>query len=164
MAGRKINIKYHHVFFDLDHTLWDFEVNATEVLQLIYSEFRLGEIMNFKVKEFVEKFHQVNANLWRQHDLSLIDKDELRESRFPRIFKELGASPELIPTDIGAYYLENCPKGTAIRPYSKEILDHLHQKYQLHILSNGFEDVQKIKLESSGLLHYFDKIVTPDKA
>ncbi len=72
--------------------------------------------------------------------------------------------PREIPEGIGAIYLEICPTQPHVIPHAHEILSYLKDKYTLHIITNGFDDVQHQKLYSAGIHHYFDQIITSDKS
>ena len=43
-----------------------------------------------------------------------------------------------------------------------EILEYLKDQYKLHIITNGFEEVQNKKMRKSGILHFFDHIITSE--
>ena len=45
-----------------------------------------------------------------------------------------------------------------------EVLSYLKSKYQLHIITNGFEEVQVVKMNSSNLNQYFEQVVTSEMA
>ena len=156
--------KYKHIFFDLDHTLWDFDRNATEVLHELYDKFSFHELGFFKKEEFVQVFHVVNRDLWRMHDLGKINKNIIRDNRFRMIFNRLGLPDHHIPLDIGALYLELCPVKCNVIPYAHEVLAFLSKHYTLHILTNGFEDIQHLKLKSAYLDQYFIEIITAEKS
>ena len=156
--------KYHHIFFDLDHTLWDFDKNATETLIDLYRQFELMSFNLFSEFALVEKFMEVNNQLWDLYNVGKIDKAEIREKRFTIIFMDLGLTPEQVPPDFGEVYLQSCPQKTNIMPYTLEILDYLQEKYELCIITNGFDDVQETKLTSANIKKYFKQIVTSESA
>lgn len=155
---------YHHIFFDLDHTLWDFEKNSSETLADLYHQYGLTAFNLFSESTLIEKFKQVNGHLWELYNAGKINKEEIRERRFNTIFTDLGLTPEQIPVDFGQVYLQSCPKKTNIIPYAIETLDYLQRKYELHIITNGFDDVQDIKLTSANIKKYFKEIVTSESA
>ena len=153
---------YQHIFFDLDHTLWDFEKNSSETLTELYFEYDIGYHGNIDEQTYIQAFREVNRELWTKYDKSQIDKEYIRTKRFELIFGRLGIDPKKIASNIGDVYLFRCPKKPHLLPHSKEILDYLSKNYQLHILTNGFNDVQAIKLKHSGISHYFQTIVTSE--
>ena len=89
--------KYTHIFFDLDHTIWDFDKNAEETLQELYIIHRLGEIGLPSAELFIETYTRNNHKLWAEYHVGKITKDYLREARFRTTFLELGLAPEVIP-------------------------------------------------------------------
>ncbi len=156
--------KYKHILFDLDHTLWDFEKNSTEALLEVYEYYRFGENNKFTAIEFVLKFKEINAALWDQYNLNKIAKEYLRNERFKLTLMELGIQENEIPPDIGEMYIMRCPVKPHVIPHTFEVLDYLKPKYKLHIITNGFEDIQDIKLSHSNLRSYFEFIITSERA
>jgi putative hydrolase of the HAD superfamily len=156
--------KYQHILFDLDHTLWDFEKNATEALTELYTSHELARLGGFSVENFCSTFHKVNYHLWHLHQTGDYDQARLRSERFKMIFGELGMAEAQMPLSIAEDYLKLCPSKPHVFPYTHEVLDYLSPAYQLHIITNGFADVQWVKLESAQLTKYFTHIVTSDDA
>jgi len=155
--------KYKHILFDLDHTLWDFEKNSTEALLEVYDHFQLDHHGKFAPIEFVLKFKEINAYLWDQYNQNNIGKDHLRNERFKLALADLGIPETDVPPDIGEFYLERCPVKSHVIPHAFEVLDYLVSRYKLHVITNGFDDVQDIKLTQSNLKDYFDNIITSEK-
>ncbi|MCU0439867.1 MAG: YjjG family noncanonical pyrimidine nucleotidase [Raineya sp.] len=154
--------QYQHIFFDLDHTLWDFEKNSNETLVELHEEHLEEE--QVPIHQFLETFHRINEHLWHLHDTYQISSQELRESRFKLIFKEFDLENADLISIFGERYLARTPKKPYLLPNAKEILDYLHPKYKLHIITNGFPEIQRVKMQSSGILDYFDEIVTSAEA
>lgn len=153
---------YQHIFFDLDHTLWDFERNADETLRELYQEYALSDIGKFDYTAFKSTFDKVNRELWSLYNHSLIDREGLRSTRFPLIFEKLGADPALLPPDFGHQYYFRCPHKPHLMPHCTELLEYLSSRYQLHIITNGFDDVQSTKLKSGNIEKYFKIVVTSE--
>jgi len=151
---------YRHIFFDLDHTLWDFENNATAVLLELHQELDLKNLGCNDAKQFVDTFHEINLELWRLHDLDEIDIHDLRHTRFTRVFDRMGLKKVTVPPELGDLYLERCPQGKLVLPHAHDVLAYLHDKYRLHIITNGFDDIQQVKLKSASLDNFFDVVVT----
>lgn len=151
-----------HVFFDLDHTLWDFERNSVETLTELYHEFDLGVLSNESLGTFVDTFKEVNAKLWDMFNRNKIEKFYIREKRFELVFHSLGVPTAEAPQNLSEIYLQRCPRKSNLLPYTVEILDYLKDKYHLHILSNGFGDVQETKLKASGIFDYFKVVVNSE--
>lgn len=156
--------KYNHLFFDLDHTLWDFDRNTSEAIEEIFRIFNFSKWPFFTFQDFMRIFHEVNDYLWNKFNHGLIDRFELRNSRFKLILGKLGVNEHEIPDGIAEKYLELAPVKPNVIPYTYEILDYLNPNYHLHIISNGFDDVQHSKLRASNIHRYFDKIITSDSS
>lgn len=154
--------KYEHIFFDLDETLWDFGRNSRESITELYYEFNLEKIISkSNLAEFIKVYYEVNSQLWTWHNEGKMNQLELRYTRFLLVLLKLGANPKEIPNiELAEKYLEITPRKPHLEPFAKEILEYLKDKYHLHIITNGFADVQYIKLESSKIIDYFELIVT----
>ena len=150
---------YQHLFFDLDHTLWDFEKNADETLRHLYELHGFGRY-GFSVEQFIARYSEVNHALWRMYQANKISQKELREIRFVRALGKLGVAEDEVPADLSAQFTDLLPLKSAVFPYCHEVLDYLKAKYTLHLITNGFQDVQHIKLASSELTDYFREYVT----
>ncbi len=158
-------MKYRHLFFDLDHTLWDFETNAKETLHEVYVLNQLNEsgIPDFDYFFSRYKFH--NERLWRRYERGFIKQAELRWKRMWHTLLEFKIGDEGLSKKIAAQFLERLPFKKEVFPYTAEILEHLKNKgYQLHLITNGFEEIQHSKLKSSNIHHYFNEIITSEKS
>lgn len=157
-------MKYRHLFFDLDHTLWDFEKNANETLHTLYERHDLARYGTFSVDEFVSVYSDINHALWRLYQSNKISQSQLREVRFTRTLTRLGVPEAAIPATISAEFTDILPQKSAVFPYTYEVLDYLKPKYRLHLITNGFNDIQSHKLASSNLTHYFGEIITSEES
>ena len=156
---------YKHLFFDLDHTLWDFEQNAQDCLLEIYDHFHLAAMGVEDVADFCQKFSAANHHYWALLEQKVITADQLRRGRFKTTFANLGIEvEEAFGLAMNDFFLTALPHKKALIEGAKEVLDYLKPKYPLHILSNGYEALQMQKMESSGIAHYFEEIITFDKA
>ena len=153
---------YRHLLFDLDHTLWDFDRNASETLHELYLTHQLAQLGNFSVQQFCDTFVTVNRALWKQYDQGTYDQQQLRSERFRLILTQLGVATDRVPTQLADDYLRICPTKPHVMPHTVATLDYLRQHYQLHILTNGFATVQAIKLKSARLTDYFVHVVSSD--
>lgn len=148
------------VFFDLDHTLWDFDRNAREALEELYLIYRFDEIFGTSgVDSFITTYQSNNQRLWGLYNTGQIDKASLRERRFRETFAELGADPEAFPQKFEEDYLSICPRKPHLFPYALETLEYLKTRYSLHLISNGFREACSVKIRHSGLIGYFDNVV-----
>ena len=153
---------YRHLFFDLDHTLWDFERNADETLRTLFERHDLGRYGTFTVEEFIARYQDINHALWRLYQANKITQQQLRATRFVRTLSRLGVPEHEVPTEISEQFTEILPQKKAVFPHTHETLNYLQTKYELHLITNGFNDVQYRKLESSDLTKYFGQIVTSE--
>ena len=153
---------YRHIIFDLDHTLWDFTKNATETLHELYDTHRLGRLGDFSVQQLCDTFEEVNYRLWKLYNRGEYDQQRLRRERFGLILTQLGVAADNVPAGLADDYLRICPTKPHVMPHTIAVLDYLQQHYQLHILTNGFAEVQAIKLQSAGLTDYFTTVVASD--
>ncbi len=153
---------YKHILFDLDHTLWDFEKNSEETLHTLYEQFGLTSFGKFDCSSFYKKYRFVNIRLWDLYNKGKITQQELRETRFLKTLTGLGLEAHQIPAGLAEAYTYLCPTKSAVFPFTYEVLQYLQPKYGLHIITNGFKDVQYIKMDSSKLHGYFKEIVTSE--
>ncbi len=147
--------KYTHLFFDLDHTLWDFDSNARETLVELYHHYKLAEIGLHNPDVFIDTYTKNNHLLWAQYHTGKITKEQLRETRFKQTFLQLGVAPELLPHQFEEDYVTLCPTKKNLFPRTIEVLDYLSAKYTLHIITNGFHESSILKMYGSGLKPYF---------
>jgi len=159
---------YKHLFFDLDHTLWDYDTNARDTLNELYHFYDLGKYGISTDKYFTDIFFEVNTELWKKLDTGEIDKFYLRNNRFRLVFEAAEAIMKIVNeellVDVSKRFLQECPKKSKLIDGALDILEGIHGKYEMHIITNGFEEVQSIKMKHSGLDKYFDKIITSEKA
>lgn len=155
---------YKHIFFDLDHTLWDYEKNSNEALEELFLKYQLNTMGISSSDEFNLCFEKVNSSLWNDYNKSKISRDGIREQRFLRILDHFEITDNDLSEKLSTEYLMLCPTKPHLMPFTLEVLDYLKENYQLHILTNGFNDVQKLKLEKSRLHSYFSTVVTSDSA
>ncbi len=153
---------YQHLFFDLDHTLWDYDRNVAESLSELYQVYGLQEMGIPTFEKFFEAFHSVNFQLWDWYNVGKIDKHDLRKERFPRIFTHAGGNVLAIPSEFEEDFMHRTSSKPHVFPYTKEILAYLNTKYRVHVITNGFNESQAKKMSSSGLDGFFDLIVTSE--
>lgn len=153
---------YQHLFFDLDHTLWDYDRNVTESLTELYQIYSLQNLGIPTFEKFFEAFHHINFQLWDWYNVGKIDKHNLRKERFPRIFAHAGGNAEAIPAEFEEDFMSRTSSKPHVFPHSKEILTYLREKYRVHVITNGFIESQAKKMQSSGLDGFFELIVTSE--
>jgi putative hydrolase of the HAD superfamily len=161
-----------HIFFDLDHTIWDFDKNAQETLHELYLHYKLEELGLASAEAFISTYTENNHSLWADYHVGKITKETLRAERFSRTFIQLGVHPERIPQQFEDDYVRITPTKTNLFLGSEKVLAYLQKKYSLHIISNGFKESTLTKMEVSGLNPYFSNVIIsedvginkPDKA
>ena len=152
-----------HVFFDLDRTLWDFEYNSHETLLELCTTYNLRKRGITDYEEFIKKYKIHNEQLWDLYRVDKISQKDLRRERFQRALADYNIIDPILAEKIGEDYISVCPKKNKLFPHTIEVLEYLSEKYSLHIITNGFEKVQHIKLKYSNLEKYFDKIITSEQ-
>jgi putative hydrolase of the HAD superfamily len=156
---------YKHLFFDLDHTLWDFEKNSKESLADLYQNFGLHAWNLSELSAFQQEFSIVNKRYWSMLESNQIGHEELRRRRFRDTLVNLGVeADETLGLQLNEAFLELLPQKSHLIEGAIEILDFLAPHYELHIISNGWQDVQARKINSSKIGHYFKEVITNERA
>jgi putative hydrolase of the HAD superfamily len=148
---------YRHLFFDLDNTLWNFTENARSALFDVYTQYNLNRYYP-EFESYVQQFEENNAALWRLYGADKITKDFLNSERFLSPLRRFGILNEALAREMSTFYLEQCCQKTEVMPNTFTVLDYLKERYDLYIISNGFQEVQYHKLDRSGLSGYFRNI------
>jgi putative hydrolase of the HAD superfamily len=158
-----VQLKYKHLFFDLDHTLWDFDANSRKTLQELYGLFKLEEkgVNDFEV--FHKNYLLHNDRLWDRYRKGFIKVDELRWKRMWLALLDFKIGDEVLAREMGNVFLEQLPTRTILFANAIEVLQYLQTKnYQLHLITNGFEKTQHNKLKHAGLDGFFKEIITSE--
>ena len=154
---------YKHLFFDLDHTLWDFDTNARDTMVDVYSEFNLDKTVTPEFEQFYQKYLYHNKILWERFQKGFISADELKWKRMWRTLLEFKIGNEGLAKNLSGRFLEILPTKKNMFPYTVEILNYLSDKnYILHLITNGFEKTQWNKLRNSKIDHYFTEVITSE--
>ena len=146
--------KYEHLFFDLDHTLYDFEANSIETLNELFVTHHLSELISSK-DAFIGAYQLINKELWALYHQKKIDKTVLRNNRFSLALEAFDIIDLRLADKLADEYLQISPYKGKLFPDAHKVLAYLKDKYTLHLITNGFKEVQKIKIESSKLGQYF---------
>jgi putative hydrolase of the HAD superfamily len=154
--------RYTCILFDLDHTLWDFETNSADTLRDLYHRFSLAQYGAPAIELFLHEFKKVNTALWEAHDRGTMTREVIRQQRFHRVFSACGMGPVPFTEAFSDAYMAESPAKKNLMPNAWATLQYLHSRYPLFIITNGFNDVQHIKAHSSGIAHFFKKIVTSE--
>jgi len=166
-SGAEKNISkrrdYKCIFFDLDHTLWDYECNARETLFELHTSYNLLE-RGIPFEDFHRHFSRINFHLWEMYDRGVIDNQVIRHQRFEKVLEQFQVREEKLSAALSHEYLLGCPKKSALVPFANDVLAYLSKHYSLTVVTNGFEEIQTVKLRSGNITHYFDHVVTSQKA
>jgi len=156
-------MSYKHVFFDLDRTLWDFDKNSKQALLQLIDELKLQDQGVENKEEFIEVYQKINEECWSKYRRGLMQKEELRHRRFGMAMEHFGVDDPNLARQFGEGYIDISPRMTLLIEGTKELLDYLNGHYDLHIITNGFKEVQHIKLNNSGIAHHFDKVIISEE-
>ena len=158
-------MKYKHLFFDLDHTLWDFEANAKATLQELHHSLQLEERGVYDFELFYTNYLAINEKLWERYRNGHIKQEDLRIKRMRQSLLEFKIADETLALAMSTQFLELLPTRTILFPFTKEILTYLAGKgYEMHLITNGFEDIQHKKLKYSGIDGFFKEVITSERS
>jgi putative hydrolase of the HAD superfamily len=160
-----VSPKYHHLLFDLDHTLWDFDSNAKESLNELYCMFELESKLIAPFQLFYTSYLKHNRILWDRYEKGYISREDLKWKRMWRSLIDFNIGNEVMAKEMSAKFLEILPTKKQVFEYTFEILDYLTSKgYAIHCITNGFEKTQWSKLNNSNLAHYFTHVITSENS
>ncbi len=158
-------MKYKHLFFDLDHTLWDFERNSSESLDEIFHTLSLQDHGVSSKQQFIDTFIKINTHLWDEFDRGRIHHSYIRANRFLMVFDSLGIPCPENHLEIGELYLHTLPYKKHLLHGALDMLGYVKERgYRLHIVTNGFTEIQARKIASSGISHFFENVITFETA
>jgi putative hydrolase of the HAD superfamily len=158
-------MKYKHIFFDLDHTLWDFDANAKATLVEVYALFKLAEKQVHSFEDFYVNYLKHNSILWDRYHNGFITAEELKWRRMWRTLLDFKIGDELLAKQISAKFLDILPTKKILFEYTIEILEYLAaKKYSIHLITNGFEKTQWSKINHANMAKYFTHIITSEKS
>lgn len=150
-----------HLFFDLDHTLWDFDRNSAVAFELIFKQHGFG----FSTEEFLKHYIPRNQHYWKLYQINKISHEDLRFFRLKDVFDILNVavSRELV-NQLSEDYITHLPNSNHLFEGAIEILEYLQPKYDLHIITNGFHFVQDKKMKNANIVHYFKSVTNSEMA
>ena len=155
-------LRYPHLFFDLDHTLWHFESNKNAVLRLLW-EAHVCRRTAALFEQFQESFDRHNEELWTRFRTGTISRADLRYRRFARALLDLKIPQQGLDEQLSVQFLDALPKQTALLPHAKEIVEYCAQRgHKLYVITNGFEVTQRAKIERAGLGGFFEEIFSSE--
>jgi len=148
-----------HIFFDLDHTLWDFETNSDNTFRFLFKKLDLS----VNLEKFLNYYKPINAHYWKLYRVEEVSKSELRYKRLKDTFDTINyaISDDLIDL-IAEEYINKLPNFNKLFEGTIDLLNYLKPKYQMHIITNGFNEVQALKLKKSGIDNYFKNMISSE--
>ena len=152
------------IFFDLDNTLWDFEKNSWEALQELFTHHDISSLTGVGFEIFHQKYVELNHYYWDLYSKHQIEKETLRVIRFRETLKHFSYDDVQVADAMAEAYISISPYKKNLFPHAHEILQYLTGKYRLGLITNGFNEVQYIKIKSSGIDHYFEEMITSENA
>ncbi len=154
---------YKDLFFDLDHTLWDFELNAKETMQELYSNHHIAALGITDFEAFFNIYTAHNHRLWERYAKGFIKQEELRWKRIYLSLLDFKIANEQLSKDMSLEFLQILPTKKKLFPHTIEILNYLKEKdYKMHLITNGFESVQMQKIKNADIAHFFTEVITSE--
>jgi putative hydrolase of the HAD superfamily len=148
------------VFFFFFYTLWDFDKNSKLAYKRVFKQFKI----DVEFERFIKIYEPINLEYWKKYREERVTKEVLRRGRLIDSFKMFNKKyTTLIIDKLADAYIEELPLDNHLFDGTLHILDYLTKKYKLHIITNGFEEVQYKKLKNSGIFHYFSTITTSEE-
>jgi putative hydrolase of the HAD superfamily len=155
--------KYRHLFFDLDHTIWDFDANARATLEQLHIDLRLPDKGIHDFDAFYKSYIVHNEKLWDRYRKGYIKQEELRLKRMWLTLLDFKIADDNLSRQLSELFLQLLPGRTLLFPDTIEVLSYLRdKKYNMHLITNGFEAVQHSKLKASGLAPFFEHVITSE--
>mgnify|MGYP000266123001 CR=1 FL=1 len=151
-------MKYKNLFFDLDDTIWAFSQNARDTFEEVYQKYSFDRYFD-SFDHYYTLYQQRNTELWIEYGEGKITKDELNRQRFFYPLQAVGVEDEALAEQFSKDFFAIIPTKSTLMPHAKEVLEYLAPKYNLYILSNGFQELQSRKMRSAGVDRYFKKII-----
>ena len=151
------------VFVDLDDTIWWFTENSKLALRHVYDKFGISEYCP-NYEHFREIYAVKNNELWELYHYGKIEKDFLVTERYRYTLEQIGVQGDILSLAkaIDDEYLFFLSSLGTLLPGARELLEYLVKKYDVNILSNGFQEVQRRKLKSSNIEEYIHHLVLSD--
>ena len=154
---------YRHIFFDLDRTLWDFDAAAEVAFERIYEQYHLKDLGIPNAHEFHMVYHPLNEKLWELYRENKITKDDLNRTRFLKPLEHYGIHDVELADHLSEDYVYWSPRIVRLVPGTMELLEYLKPKYHLHLITNGFQEIQHTKLSGSGMEPYFETLTVSEE-
>lgn len=156
-------MKYTHLFFDLDHTLWDFDRASEETWRVLWAEHELDSRIPAGFDAFYPVYCAHNDRMWERFRKGQMRREELRWKRVWHSFLDFRLYDTQLANQLSGAYLALLPTQQFLMPAAKELLEHCKGRYSMHLITNGFETTQRLKLKHSGIAGYFEEIFTSER-
>lgn len=153
--------QYKNLFIDLDDTLWAFSLNARDTFEEMYQKYGYARFFQ-SFQHFYALYQQRNVELWEEYGKGQVTKEELNRQRFLYPLEAVGVGDAMLAKSFSDDFFSVIPTKSKLMPHAREVLEYLSAKYNLYILSNGFQELQCHKMRSAGIDHYFKKVVLSD--
>lgn len=153
--------QYKNLFFDLDDTLWAFSQNARDTFEEMYRKYGYDRFFQ-SFQHFYTLYQRRNVELWEEYGNGQVTKEELNRQRFLYPLEAVGAGDATLAKNFSDDFFSVIPTKSKLMPHAREVLEYLSTKYNLYILSNGFQELQCHKMRSAGIDRYFKKVVLSD--
>ena len=154
-------MQYKNLFFDLDDTLWAFSYNARDTFEEMYRKYEYDRYFR-SFQHFYELYERRNVELWAEYADGKVTKDESNRQRFLYPLEAVGEGDAALAKAFSEDFFAVIPTKSRLMPHAREVLEYLAPKYNLYILSNGFQELQCHKMRSAGIDRYFKKVVLSD--
>jgi len=153
-----------HIFWDLDHTIWDYSTNARLTIFELYEKHEVHKTTEHGPEIFHKTYCKHNDLAWENYRKGTIDKSVLRQRRFKDTFIELGMEPEGVYQLFEKEFVEICSTKGHLMPGALDALNHFHLKFEQHLITNGFKETQSVKIQTSGIHHFFKTLTNSEDA
>ena len=154
---------YKSIFFDLDDTLWDTYHNNRECLEEIFTDYQFNRHYD-SFETFFQTYMSHNLALWAKYRNQEIDRQTLILERFLHVLQPMGITDTAYVLNLNWDFLQRTTHKTKLIPGTIELLEYLKPWYRMFILSNGFREIQALKLQNAGLASYFDRLMLSEDA
>ena len=148
------------VFFDLDHTLWDFDRNSGLAFERVFKKHQV----TIALANFLAVYEPINFNYWKAYREERVSKQELRRGRLVDTFAHFNITYPITKIDaMATSYIDELPGNNHLLEGATEILEYLAPSYRLHIITNGFTEVQGVKLVKSNIAPFFSTVTSSEE-
>lgn len=155
-------MKYKHLFFDLDGTLWDLYQNTRDAFGILFDQLDI-QWSKEDFELFVKRYFHHNEIVWKLYRENKIEKEVLRTIRFRHTFDDVGMKvDDDFILKFADDFIDICPRQPHLIHGAMDLLQTFHGVVPMHIITNGFKEVQQVKLTAGGIGHFFEHIVNSE--